>query len=40
MDWNSVGSFWLTTLAWVAGLAATFGLLARLTPCNPGMYWW
>jgi sterol desaturase/sphingolipid hydroxylase (fatty acid hydroxylase superfamily) len=40
MDWNSVGSFWLTTLAWVAGLAAAFGLLARLTPCNPGMYWW
>jgi sterol desaturase/sphingolipid hydroxylase (fatty acid hydroxylase superfamily) len=40
MDWHSIGSFWLTTLAWVAGLAAAFGLLARLTPCNPGMYWW
>ncbi len=40
MDWNSVGSLWLTTLAWAVGLAAAFGLLARLTPCNPGMYWW
>jgi sterol desaturase/sphingolipid hydroxylase (fatty acid hydroxylase superfamily) len=40
MDWHGIGSFWLTTLAWVVGLAAAFGLLARLTPCNPGMYWW
>ncbi|HZY90358.1 MAG TPA: sterol desaturase family protein, partial [Gemmataceae bacterium] len=41
MDWiTSISGFWLTTLAWVAGLAVAFGLLARLTPCNPGMYWW
>ncbi len=31
---------WLETLGWVAGLAVVFGILARLMPCNPGMYWW
>ncbi len=41
MDWvNDIGSLWLTTLAWLAGLTVVFGLLARLMPCNPGMYWW
>ncbi len=41
MDWiTALGGAWLQTLAWAAGLAAAFGLLARLTPCNPGMYWW
>jgi sterol desaturase/sphingolipid hydroxylase (fatty acid hydroxylase superfamily) len=41
MDWlTTLGGFWLTTLAWLAGLAVAFGLLVRLMPCNPGMYWW
>jgi sterol desaturase/sphingolipid hydroxylase (fatty acid hydroxylase superfamily) len=41
MDWLvSVGDFWLLTLGWLAGLAVAFGVLARLMPCNPGMYWW
>jgi sterol desaturase/sphingolipid hydroxylase (fatty acid hydroxylase superfamily) len=41
MEWLvTIGSFWLTTLAWVAGFALVFGLLARLMPCNPGMFWW
>jgi len=41
MDWiASIGDFWLTTLEWLAGLALVFAVLARLMPCNPGMYWW
>jgi sterol desaturase/sphingolipid hydroxylase (fatty acid hydroxylase superfamily) len=41
MDWMAtIGGFWLSTLAGLAGLALAFGLLARLMPCNPGMYWW
>jgi sterol desaturase/sphingolipid hydroxylase (fatty acid hydroxylase superfamily) len=41
MDWIiAIGHIWLTTLAWLAGLTLALGLLARLTPCNPGMYWW
>lgn len=41
MDWLLlIGGSWLYTLAWVVGLAAAFGVLARCTPCNPGMYWW
>ncbi|HKI33265.1 MAG TPA: sterol desaturase family protein [Gemmataceae bacterium] len=41
MGWISeLGGFWLTTLAWLAGLAVAFGVLVRLMPCNPGMYWW
>jgi sterol desaturase/sphingolipid hydroxylase (fatty acid hydroxylase superfamily) len=41
MDWLlTIGDFWLTTLAWVAGLAVAFGVLARLMPCNAGMHWW
>jgi WD40 repeat protein/sterol desaturase/sphingolipid hydroxylase (fatty acid hydroxylase superfamily) len=41
MDWIvAIGQSWLITLEWLAGFAVAFGLLARLTPCNPGMYWW
>jgi len=41
MDWiASIGDFWLEMLAWVTGLAFAFGILARLTPCNRGTYWW
>lgn len=41
MGWMStVTDFWLTTLAWVTGLTVAFALLVRLTPCNPGFYWW
>lgn len=41
MDWIAdLGDFWLNTLAWIAGLALAFGILARLMPCNPGMHWW
>jgi sterol desaturase/sphingolipid hydroxylase (fatty acid hydroxylase superfamily) len=41
MDWlTGVGTNCLTTLGWLAGLAVAFSILARLTPCNPGMHWW
>ncbi len=41
MEWIAeFGDFWLNTLAWIAGLALAFGILARLMPCNPGMHWW
>jgi sterol desaturase/sphingolipid hydroxylase (fatty acid hydroxylase superfamily)/DNA-binding beta-propeller fold protein YncE len=41
MNWISeLGSFWLETLGWLAGLTVAFGVLARWMPCNPGMYWW
>ena len=41
MEWiAAVAEIWLSTLAWLAGLAVAFFLLTRLTPCNPGMYWW
>jgi sterol desaturase/sphingolipid hydroxylase (fatty acid hydroxylase superfamily) len=41
MDWLlAIGGFWLTTLKWVVGLGLAFGILTRLMPCNPGMYWW
>jgi sterol desaturase/sphingolipid hydroxylase (fatty acid hydroxylase superfamily) len=41
MDWLvTIGDFWQDRLAWLAGFAIAFGLLARLMPCNPGMYWW
>jgi WD40 repeat protein/sterol desaturase/sphingolipid hydroxylase (fatty acid hydroxylase superfamily) len=41
MDWMAtVGYSWLNTLGWLAGLALAFGVMARLMPCNPGMYWW
>jgi sterol desaturase/sphingolipid hydroxylase (fatty acid hydroxylase superfamily) len=41
MDWVAeLGEYWLNTLKWLAGLTAAFAVLARLMPCNPGMYWW
>jgi sterol desaturase/sphingolipid hydroxylase (fatty acid hydroxylase superfamily) len=41
MEWIAViTDGWLTTLAWLAALAVGFGVLSRLMPCNPGMYWW
>jgi WD40 repeat protein/sterol desaturase/sphingolipid hydroxylase (fatty acid hydroxylase superfamily) len=41
MDWMTLArEFWLNRLAWLAGLAAVFAVLARLTPCNRGMHWW
>ena len=41
MDWMALlGESWLTTLTWLAGLAAGFGALGLLMPCNRGMYWW
>lgn len=41
MDWIvNIGDFWVETLAWLLGLTVGFGILARLMPCNPGMYWW
>lgn len=36
----AIANSWMTTFCWLAGLAVVFGLLARLMPCNPGMYWW
>lgn len=35
-----IGQTWLTTAKWVGGLALVFAFLARVMPCNPGMYWW
>lgn len=41
MDWFAdLGDFWLETLVWATGLSFAFGVLARLMPCNRGMYWW
>jgi sterol desaturase/sphingolipid hydroxylase (fatty acid hydroxylase superfamily)/DNA-binding beta-propeller fold protein YncE len=41
MDWIvAIGNTWLSTLAWLLGLAAAFGIFGRLMPCNPGMFWW
>ncbi len=41
MDWiTTARDFWLTRLAWLAGLAVVFAALARLMPCNRGMFWW
>ena len=37
---TAVGDLWVNTVAWLAGLAVVFGVLARAAPCNPGMYWW
>jgi sterol desaturase/sphingolipid hydroxylase (fatty acid hydroxylase superfamily) len=36
----SAASDWLMTALWIAGLSVIFGVLVRLMPCNPGMYWW
>jgi sterol desaturase/sphingolipid hydroxylase (fatty acid hydroxylase superfamily) len=35
-----IGQSWFTTAKWVGGLGLVFAVLARLMPCNPGMYWW
>lgn len=41
MDWFAdLGDLWLNTLVWITGLTLAFGILARLMPCNRGMYWW
>jgi sterol desaturase/sphingolipid hydroxylase (fatty acid hydroxylase superfamily)/DNA-binding beta-propeller fold protein YncE len=41
MDWiSSLGENWLNTLEWLLAFSVAFGIVARLTPCNPGMYWW
>src|SRR5436305_8091997 len=41
MDWlTDVAGCWLVQLAWLAGLAAAFGVVGRRMPCNPGMFWW
>jgi sterol desaturase/sphingolipid hydroxylase (fatty acid hydroxylase superfamily) len=41
MDWlATVGQTWLNTAKWLAGLGLAFAILARLMPCNRGMYWW
>lgn len=41
MDWITIiGDRWLTTVQWLTGFAISFAILARLFPCNPGMYWW
>src|SRR5438874_12444274 len=41
MAWIAeIGQSWLYTATWLAGLGVVFAVLARLMPCNPGMYWW
>lgn len=35
-----IADMWLYTLSWMAGLTVGFAVLERITPCNPGMYWW
>ncbi len=35
-----IGNTWLHTAKIVGGFALVFAVLARLMPCNPGMYWW
>jgi sterol desaturase/sphingolipid hydroxylase (fatty acid hydroxylase superfamily) len=41
MDWMAMfGDAGLSTAWWLAGFTVAFGILARLTPCNPGMFWW
>jgi sterol desaturase/sphingolipid hydroxylase (fatty acid hydroxylase superfamily) len=37
---DAIGNAWLYLLAALVGLAAVFTVAVRLTPCNPGMYWW
>jgi sterol desaturase/sphingolipid hydroxylase (fatty acid hydroxylase superfamily) len=39
-DLIATGYGWLWLARDLACLTALFGVLARLTPCNPGMYWW
>jgi sterol desaturase/sphingolipid hydroxylase (fatty acid hydroxylase superfamily) len=40
MDLTQIVTTWLNTLLWMAGLAAGFGILVFLMPCNRGMGWW
>jgi WD40 repeat protein/sterol desaturase/sphingolipid hydroxylase (fatty acid hydroxylase superfamily) len=41
MEWMwTILPMWWITLLWMLGLGVVFGVLARLMPCNPGMYWW
>lgn len=41
MEWlAAVWESWLITLFWVTLLAIAFALLAWLSPCNRGMFWW
>jgi sterol desaturase/sphingolipid hydroxylase (fatty acid hydroxylase superfamily) len=41
MEWLiGIGRIWLNTAMWFGGLSVTFAVLARLMPCNSGMYWW
>jgi sterol desaturase/sphingolipid hydroxylase (fatty acid hydroxylase superfamily) len=40
MDWTQIVNGWQNTVLWMAGLAAGFGVLVWLTPCNRGMGWW
>jgi sterol desaturase/sphingolipid hydroxylase (fatty acid hydroxylase superfamily) len=41
MEWIAlIRESWPQTFAWVVGLAVVFGVLVRLMPCNPGMFWW
>jgi sterol desaturase/sphingolipid hydroxylase (fatty acid hydroxylase superfamily) len=41
MEWIvEIGQAWLYTAQLLAGFGIAFALLARLMPCNPGMYWW
>ena len=41
MDWLAdLGVSWLYVLGVLVALAVPFAVLARLTPCNPGGFWW
>jgi sterol desaturase/sphingolipid hydroxylase (fatty acid hydroxylase superfamily) len=41
MEWIvTIGDSCLESLGWLLALAAGFGLLVWLMPCNRGMYWW
>ena len=41
MEWLAdIGQTWLRTSLWLAGFGTAFAILARLMPCNPGMYPW
>jgi sterol desaturase/sphingolipid hydroxylase (fatty acid hydroxylase superfamily) len=41
MDWiANAGNDTMLIVMWVCGLGAVFAVLAKLMPCNPGMFWW
>jgi sterol desaturase/sphingolipid hydroxylase (fatty acid hydroxylase superfamily) len=41
MEWlEQIPAMWWRYGLWFAGLGAAFGVLVRLMPCNPGVYWW